>query len=132
MDEMNRWIWLAIFVPIQNISGGTLTYKMLVYSFVGDNSTPRYIELLAFFYPQKYKSTLYRERMIRIGVLDIVSNIGLIASLPLGAYLYEHGSYICVFSTSVLFYVLACLAGLGRLLNYQEKIKSAELRLKGI
>ena len=119
-------------MPIQNISGGTLTYKMLVYSFVGDNSTPRYIELLAFFYPQKYKSTLYRERMIRIGVLDIVSNIGLIASLPLGAYLYEHGSYICVFSTSVLFYVLACLAGLGRLLNYQEKIKSAELRLKGI
>ena len=41
LDEMNRWIWLAMYMPVQNISGGTLTFVMMVYSFIADNSTPR-------------------------------------------------------------------------------------------
>ena len=39
---MSRWTWLAIYMPVQNISGGMLTFIMMTYSFIADNSTPRY------------------------------------------------------------------------------------------
>ena len=41
IDEMNRWVWLALYMPAQNISGGTLTFVMMTYSFIADNSTSR-------------------------------------------------------------------------------------------
>ena len=41
LDEISRWGWLALYMPIQNISGGTLTFIMMTYSFIADNSTPR-------------------------------------------------------------------------------------------
>ena len=41
---MSRWTWLAIYMPVQNISGGMLTFIMMTYSFIADNSTPRYQE----------------------------------------------------------------------------------------
>jgi hypothetical protein len=37
----------------------------------------------------------------------------------LGGYLYSQGSYVCVYSTSLLLYVLAAAAGLARLYNFQ-------------
>ena len=42
LDEWNRWVWLGTVMPIQNISGGYLTFIMMTYSFIADNSTPRY------------------------------------------------------------------------------------------
>ena len=41
LNEWNRWVWLATVMPIQNISGGYLTFIMMTYSFIADNSTPR-------------------------------------------------------------------------------------------
>ena len=41
LDEVSRWEWLALYMPVQNISGGTLTFIMMTYSFIADNSTPR-------------------------------------------------------------------------------------------
>ena len=42
LEGMSRWTWLAIYMPVQNISGGMLTFIMMTYSFIADNSTPRY------------------------------------------------------------------------------------------
>ena len=41
LDKMDRWIWLAVYLPVQNISGGVLTFIMMTYSFITDNSSPR-------------------------------------------------------------------------------------------
>ena len=51
LDEWNRWVWLGTVMPIQNISGGYLTFIMMTYSFIADNSTPRY-----FFSSKKLKN----------------------------------------------------------------------------
>ena len=45
LNSWSRWVWLATVMPIQNISGGYLTFIMMTYSFIADNSTNR----------QKYK-----------------------------------------------------------------------------
>ena len=41
LDSWSRWVWLATVMPIQNISGGYLTFIMMTYSFIADNSSPR-------------------------------------------------------------------------------------------
>ena len=41
LDQINRWTWLALSIPVQNISGGQLAFIMMIYSFIADNSTPR-------------------------------------------------------------------------------------------
>ena len=41
LEEWNRWVWLATVMPVQNISGGYLTFIMMTYSFIADNSTNR-------------------------------------------------------------------------------------------
>ena len=41
LDDMDRWVWLGVYLPVQNISGGFLTFIMMTYSFIADNSTPR-------------------------------------------------------------------------------------------
>ena len=41
LDKWNKWVWLGTVMPIQNISGGMLTFIMMIYSFIADNSTPR-------------------------------------------------------------------------------------------
>ena len=41
LDSWSRWVWLATVMPIQNISGGYLTFIMMTYSFIADNSTNR-------------------------------------------------------------------------------------------
>ena len=44
LDQMDRWVWLAVYLPVQNISGGFLTFIMMTYSFIADNSTARYFK----------------------------------------------------------------------------------------
>ena len=48
LDKISKWGWLALYMPIQNISGGTLTFIMMTYSFIADNSTPRLEKRLTF------------------------------------------------------------------------------------
>ena len=43
LEKMNRWMWLVVYMIPQNLSGGTLTYVMMTYSFIADNSSPRQV-----------------------------------------------------------------------------------------
>ena len=52
-------------------------------------------------------------------------------SLPLGAWLFNYGSYVCVFGTSLLLFLLACLLAFLRLWEFKEKINSSDLNVKG-
>ena len=36
-----RWVWLAAYMPVQNITGGWMALVMVTYSFIADNSSPR-------------------------------------------------------------------------------------------
>ena len=29
LDAMDRWVWLGVYLPVQNISGGFLTFIMM-------------------------------------------------------------------------------------------------------
>ena len=31
LDQWGRWVWLATVMPVQNISGGVLTFIMMTY-----------------------------------------------------------------------------------------------------
>lgn len=44
LTSWSRWVWLATVMPIQNISGGYLTFIMMTYSFIADNSTNRSLQ----------------------------------------------------------------------------------------
>ena len=42
LEEMSVWVWLAVSMPINSISGGASTFVLITYSFASDNSQPRY------------------------------------------------------------------------------------------
>ena len=106
LEEWNRWVWLATVMPVQNISGGTLTFVMMTYSFIADNSTPR-------------------ERMIRLAVMGFMWDLSTPIALPLSAWLFNTGGYVCVMGSSVLLYLIACLLGLIKLWNFKENKKTS-------
>ena len=41
LEQWDRWVWLATVMPVQNISGGYLTFIMMTNSFIADNSNQR-------------------------------------------------------------------------------------------
>ena len=41
-----RWVWLAAYMPVQNITGGWMALVMVTYSFIADNSSPRWRKIL--------------------------------------------------------------------------------------
>ena len=41
LDEMSKWVWLGIVMPVTNLSGGVMTFILMTYSFAADNSSPR-------------------------------------------------------------------------------------------
>ena len=128
LDEVSRWEWLALYMPVQNISGGTLTFIMMTYSFIADNSTPRLDQRYTSFYSNNY---LFRERLIRLAVLGFFWDMSYLVSLPIGAFLFSSGSYVCVLGTSVTLYSLACVLGAWRLWGFEEKLKKSEMSIKG-
>ena len=69
--------------------------------------------------------------LARLGFLGFVWDISYTVSLPLGAWFFNSGSYVCVFGVSLLLYVTASLLALVRLWGFKEKINSADLTLKG-
>ena len=113
LDSWGRWVWLATVMPVQNISGGVLTFVMMTYSFIADNSSPR-------------------ERMIRLAVMGFMWDVSTPIALPLSAWLFNTGGYVCVMATSLGLYVLACLLGLLRLWNFKENKKSSTATLWGV
>ena len=41
LEEMTKWVWLGIVMPVTCLSGGVNIFILVIYSFVSDNSTPR-------------------------------------------------------------------------------------------
>lgn len=41
LDEINKYVWLAISLPARSLTGGGKTFTLMVYSFATDNSSPR-------------------------------------------------------------------------------------------
>jgi len=105
LSSWNRWVWLATVMPPQSLTGGFLTFVMMTYSFISDNSTPR-------------------ERTIRLGVLSFCWRLSNPIATALGGLLFQQGGYICVFSSSLLLFVLGSITGLVRLWNFKEHIGS--------
>ena len=71
-----RWVWLGTVLPIQNITGEYLTFIMMTYSFIADNSNQR-------------------ERMIRIGLCSFSLQIARPLSYPIGAvHKIQNATYI--------------------------------------
>ena len=69
--------------------------------------------------------------MVRIGILTFFWRLGRPISYPIGAWLYESGGYICVFSASLLLFSIACLTGLVMLWGFKEKKKESKSFMKG-
>ena len=41
LEEINKWVWLAIVMPVTCLSGSLQIFILVIYSFASDNSTPR-------------------------------------------------------------------------------------------
>ena len=84
-----------------------MTFIMMTYSFISDNSTRR-------------------QRTIRMAVLSFCWQVSRPISLPIGAWLYDSGGYVCVMGTSLLLLVVASLLGLYKLWGFKENIEKKE------
>lgn len=73
-----------------SFGGGNAVFHMAAFSYVADTSVPR-------------------SRTLRLGVAEAFWFLGSPVGLYLGAFLYERGGYICVFSTAVTFHFIAVL-----------------------
>ena len=69
--------------------------------------------------------------MIRLAVLGFMWDLSSPIALPLSAWLYNSGGYICVFGVALGLYLLASFLALLRLWGFKEKINNEELTLKG-
>ena len=85
---------------------------MMTYSFIADNSTQR-------------------ERMIRIGLCSFSWQVARPLSYPIGAWLFDSGGYVRVFSASLILYVIASIIGLISLWNFKENKQKHSTSLSG-
>ena len=69
--------------------------------------------------------------MIRLAVMNMMLDWAYTISLPLGAWLFNSGSYVCVYGTSLLLSLLSCLLGFVGLWGFKEKINRSDLNFKG-
>ena len=42
LEEISKWVWLGLVMPVTCLSGSLGIFILVVYSFSSDNSTPRY------------------------------------------------------------------------------------------
>ena len=70
--------------------------------------------------------------MIRLAVVGMIWDWSYTMSLPLGAWLFNSGRYVCVFGAALLLNLLSCLLALLRLWGFKEKISRSDLNLKGL
>ena len=75
---------------------------------------------------------IFRDRLIRLGMMGFMWDLSYLVALPVGAWLFNSGSYICVLSTALLLYVVACVLGVIRLWGFQENINKTDMTWKGI
>ena len=128
LEEMSVWVWLAVSMPINSISGGASTFVLITYSFASDNSQPRYT-----FTKTSYLSNvwilIFRDRYFRIAIVGYMWEVAAFVGVPLGAWLFNTGSYLLVFGTGVTIYLAACILGLNTLWGFKEKLNKDQKNL---
>ena len=67
-----------------------------------------------------------------MAVMGYMWELAAFIGLPLGAWLFNSGSYVLVFGFRLALYVCACVFGLLRLWKFQEMIHQKDLSLKGL
>ena len=69
--------------------------------------------------------------MFRLAVMGFMWDLSTPIALPLSAWLYNSGGYVCVMAVSLLLFLIAAALGLGKLWNFQEKIGKHQVKLVG-
>ena len=110
LEEWGRWVWLATVMPPLNLSGGIVSYIIMIFSFMSDNSTDR-------------------NRTFMIAISSFSWRVSSLAGLPLSAIIYNKTGYIGVMATGLGFYLLGCLYLLFRFWGFKENIKKSKLDL---
>ena len=110
LEEWGRWVWLATVMPPLNLSGGIVSYIIMIFSFMSDNSTER-------------------NRTIMIAISSFSWRVSSLAGLPLSAVIYNEYGYIGVMATGLGFYILGCLYLVIRFWGFKENINKSELGL---
>ena len=67
-----------------------------------------------------------------MAVMGYMWELAAFIGLPLGAWLFNSGSYVLVFGFGLGLYVTACVFGLLRLWKFEEIIHQKDLTLKGL
>ena len=68
---------------------------------------------------------------MRIAIVNYMFDLGYLVSVPLGAWLFNIGSYPLVFGTGLGLYVLCIFVAFWRLWGFDEKIVKSDLSIKG-
>ena len=132
LEEMSKWVWLGLVMPVTGLSGGLATFVLVIYSFASDNSSARFCNLYSIHMVYVfYIFDHFRDRYVRIAVAGWMWDLAYFIAMPLGAWLYNTGGYVLNFGTAVIIYAFACFIGLVKLRGFKEKIKKHDLTLKG-
>ena len=68
---------------------------------------------------------------MRLAVLGFFNDLSYLVALPLGAFLFNSGSYVRVFATDVSLQILGFVLVIARLWNFQEKMNDSDHTFKG-
>ncbi len=74
---------------------------------------------------------LSRDRYMRLAIVNYMFDLGYLVSVPLGAWLFNTGSYNLVFGTGVGLYVVCIFIAIWKLGTFKEKKNRSNLTIKG-
>ena len=72
---------------------------------------------------------MFRDRYFRIAIVGYMWEVAAFVGVPLGAWLFNAGSYLLVFGTGVTIYLAACILGLHTLWGFKEKLNKDQKNL---
>ena len=73
----------------------------------------------------------FRTRFVRMAVFTFFNDLSYLAALPLGAFLFNSGSYLRVFATDVSLQILGFVLVIARLWRFQEKMNDSDHTFRG-
>ena len=68
---------------------------------------------------------------MRLAIVNYMFDLGYLVSVPLGAWLFNTGSYNLVFGTGVGLYVVCIFIAIWKLGTFKEKKNRSNLTIKG-
>ena len=74
---------------------------------------------------------VFRTRFVRMAVFTFFNDLSYLAALPLGAFLFNSGSYVRVFATDVSLQILGFVLVITRLWSFQEKMNDSDHTFRG-